>query len=174
MKKILKIIVPLIALIGLSSCDLFTYYLPKPDDTNLELWITEKITSDKLENLTLVPGMFGGDVYLGSAYSIKEDGMLSPLPQIYVAYHITGYPDTTSQDKAVTRIEITDPEITFYGITLNSETKQIETAMKNEKFDVSYNEQGYLNASKKSVNFVFYKNSIRITATVTNSQNVQY
>ena len=166
MKKT-KILVSLIALMGLSSCDLYTPDIPKPKDTNLELWITEKVATEKLDTLTLVPGIFTNDVYLGSAYSIREDGILHAMPEIYVAYRFIDYPNDDSY-KLVNYIEITDPNITFYGISLISESEEIETAMKKESFKVSYNAQGYINANKKGVNFAFYQNSIRITTSINN------
>ncbi|MCH5171872.1 MAG: hypothetical protein J1F31_03465 [Erysipelotrichales bacterium] len=173
MKKTAKIMISLIALIGLSSCDMFAYYLPKPKDTNLELWITEKVSSDKLETLTLMPKIHGENIYLGSSYSPNEDGMLNSMPSIYVAYRITNYPNTSSDNISVTYIEITDPEITFYGITLGSTFEEIENSMKKEKFKIEYTDQGYLNASKKNIEFSFYGTSIRITAFVNNDQVVE-
>ncbi|MCH5179911.1 MAG: hypothetical protein J1F32_01700 [Erysipelotrichales bacterium] len=162
MKKT-KILLSIIALMGLSSCDLSTYDIPKPNDTNLEFWITEKVTSDKLESLSIVPGVIGNDVYLGSDYSLNDDGILHSMPTFYVAYRLTDVQD--EEFKIVTYIEITDPAVTFYGISINSTSEEIENAMTKQKFKVSYNSQGYINASKKSANFAFYNNSIRITTT---------
>ena len=119
----------------LCSCDAGKY-LKRPDDTNLELWITEIVGIEKLreKGCQLVPaGIFGAALYLGSKYELIEpaNDNLYGLPEYYVTYFISGYPDL-SDHSAVTNIEITDPEVTVYGLTINSTLEEAKARLGNK------------------------------------------
>ena len=52
-------------------------YLDRPEDTNLEFWITQKVEWKDFEEkgCTFLPGWFGADEYLDSRYqAVEEDG----------------------------------------------------------------------------------------------------
>ena len=107
----------------LCSCDIGKY-LKRPDDTNLEFWITEVVGYNSIieKGCTFVPlGIFGGSAFLGSKYELIDptDENYVGLPESHVMYYTRGYPDY-SNHSAVTSITITDPEVTVYGLTINS------------------------------------------------------
>ena len=101
-------------------------YLNRPKDTNLEFWITQRVTFNDLEDkgCTYLPGWMGADEYLDSRYEADTSGEMAVAPEIHVTYLVSGYPDTID-DRAITHIEITDPTITVYGLTINSTDNEI-------------------------------------------------
>ena len=156
----------------LNACD--KYYLDKPADTNLKFWITQRVTDDDFKDCTYLPGWFGAAEYLDGRYepvSISEDGYQRiTKPEKYVTYLVTGYPDTLD-DHAVTRIEITDPKITVYGLTLNSTTEEIKTRMSELSAEKTEYDREY---TIEKAYFSFKTDCIRISVPVTNKQNIIY
>ena len=145
-------------------------FLDRPEDTNLEFWITQRTTPKELENkgCTFLPGCFGGEEYLDSRYSAVSTENMSYAPEVHVIYLITGYPDTLDES-AITRIEITDPSITVYGLTLRSTDEEIRARMKGIAYSYAYKSFAIKNCS-----FVFSSNRIQISVPVTNNQGVVY
>ena len=171
MKKSL-ILLPLLAL-SLTSCG---KYLDKPEDTNLEYWITERVTLEQAieKGCTPIGGMFGGDMFLGSAYEMVEDeDHHKQLPEAHVKYILTGYPDTTNK-YAVTSIEITDPEVYVYGLTMASSKEEIDIRMKELKFNAITDEYGRGRYNKNNCTFIFDEKHINISASVSNIWHVIY
>ena len=149
-------------------------YLNCPSDTNLEFWITQRVTDDDFKDCTYLPGWFGASEYLDSRYKaikVEEDGYKGiTKPEKYVTYLVTGYPDTLD-DSAVTRIEITDPKITVYGLTLNSTTEEIEKRMSELSAEKTEYDREY---TIEKAYFSFQTDCIRISVPVTNKQNIIY
>ena len=67
-KKISKTLLFSTILFSISSCTVTKKFLERPENTNLEAWITEEINANVVEKFKYFPGMFGGDMYLGSKY----------------------------------------------------------------------------------------------------------
>ena len=111
-------------------CSCSTFYLKKPADTNLDFWITERAERQEFEEkgCALLPGWFGAAKYLDHRYVAEESGDMAVAPAVHVTYLLSGYPDA-KDEWAVTRIHITDPEITVYGLTMNSTNTEIEDRM---------------------------------------------
>lgn len=155
-----------------------TFYLDRPDDTNLEFWITQRVSFEDLEEkgCTYLPGWMGADQYLDSRYEADTSGEMVVTPEIHVTYLITGYPDTLD-DRAVTRIEITDPSITVYGLTINSKDAEISKRMAGLADSFSYVttvNECYLSVTIKKCSFSFMKEKIVINVPVTNNSGVIY
>ena len=130
----------------LCSCDVGKY-LKRPDDTNLEFWITEVVNYDSFveKGCTCVPaGIFGASLYLGSKYELIEpaNDNLYGLPEYYVTYEVCGYPDY-SNHSAVTSIVITDPEVTVYGLTINSTLEEAKARL-GKKATYKETEDGFM------------------------------
>lgn len=53
----------------------------------------------------------------------------------YVYYSVSPYPTYSSEDKYITKIYCSDPDITFFGVTLESDADAICKAFKNAGFD---------------------------------------
>ncbi len=153
-------------------------YIERPDDTNLEFWITQRVSIKDLEDkgCTYLPGWMGAEEYLDSRYKADTSGDMAKAPEIHVTYLITGYPDTLD-DRAITHIEITDPTITVYGLTLNSTESEIREKMNGvaDSFsNMTENDENYLAFNVKNCSFSFMPEKIVISVPVTNKKGVQY
>ncbi|MDE6585949.1 MAG: hypothetical protein K2K80_04645 [Clostridia bacterium] len=182
-----KIILPLlfsIALIITCVCAGCSDEIPeKPDDAALEFWLTQDMSEIDLKGYYFIPGTFGGSEFYGKDYrpteTVGEDGEIHKVnPQHYVIYTITAYPDYADGGKYITTIEITDPEITVYGITCNSSLKEFDETMQNLGYTVS-EETATLHsakAGKVSFRFVSYENKgkLLIIVNVTNKYGIIY
>jgi len=173
MKKslITLIIIPIL----LSGCAT-DKYLQRPKDTNLLFWITQRCSGEdfKQAGCSFIPGWFGAEEYLDYRYELLEVGDKYSethhytIPPKHVTYVISGYPDALD-GYAVTSIEITDPEITVYGLTMNSTNQEIENKMKQLQF-VKKNDAYF----KNNCTFNFSSDFISIKAPSTNKHHIIY
>lgn len=102
--------------------------LPRPQDTDLQFWVAEKVSDADLDGLQFLPGMFGGDQYLAGGYAAPEGS-----PRSCVVYTVTAYPDYSSNGGAfdtVTGILVTDPAVRVGGITCSTSLKEFESAFR--------------------------------------------
>ena len=128
MKKIICLFLLLAMLsVSLTGC---VRVVDRPEDTNLEFWITENVTDYDFSEYTYVPD-WGIGSYYGKDYSpVAVTVNRYPVePEHCVIYTAGSYPDVLSKGKHITRIEITDPAVTFYGITMESSDEEIIAAM---------------------------------------------
>ena len=179
MKKLLILPIVSIMLFGCSNSNnnaTSKSTLKRPNDTNLEYWITERVTTEQLEKdgCTFLPGWMGADEYLGSKYQLNEDGT---IPDIHVTYLITGFPDLLD-DPAITKISITDPEVTVYGLKIGAK----DTDVFNRASRIENATMGYATGIEEccpfikvqDCSFVFGTTSIEISVPVTNNQGIIY
>lgn len=167
--------------ITISSCnksDEDSIYLERPKDTNLEFWITQKVTYKDLEDkgCTYLPGWMGAEEYLDSRYTADTSEEMAKAPDVCVTYLLTGYPDLLD-DPAITRIVITDPSITVYGLTINtSESAKIERMHPIcTRFSfVTTTEECYFSCGVGRCTFSFMSDRIIIDASTTNNNNIVY
>lgn len=173
-------IVSFLAALSLLSCNKASdsLYLKKPKDTNLEFWITERVTSIDLEDkgCTYLPGWMGAEEYLDSRYTADTSESMAKAPEVHVTYLLTGYPDTLD-DPAITHIEITDPLITVYGLTMESKDNQITSRLHDLADSFSYittTEECYLSVKIQNCSFSFMSTKIVIDVPVTNNSGIVY
>ena len=177
MKRVLSALFVLLLCVGLFGCGQKSNAPPRPRDSTLEFWITEDVGnvdfSDHDEG-----GMFGGHMYLGKGYHTYrlEDGQGPMLPDIYVAYIVTAYPDYSSGGQFVTRIWITDPAVTVYGLTVDSSLEEWDAVMREMGYKVSSPEGSrvYHRAEKDGFSFFYGDGSLTISAEVTNKQGIVF
>ena len=94
-------------------------------------------------------GMFGGNMYYGTGYVPTLDENEQQVdPEHCVIYTVTSYPDYMNKAQHITRIEITDPEIELYGLSINSSKEDIK-AIKEFGFNSIRIPFHYKNISKK-------------------------
>ena len=155
--------VVLLGTLFLSSCSSKeNIYLPRPQDTNLKLWITQEVSEDDLKELELYEPGFGVDKFV-------HDN---------VYYEISPYPDCSSNNSCVTSIEINSPSYYVYGITIESDLSYVYNKLTENGFQFidNSNEQEYVTSvsyQNGNVNFSFTKNeSIVLKAIVTNNNNI--
>lgn len=171
-KTLIPIATFIFSLFSLCSCN-ESKFLDKPEETNLEFWITEKVDNNQFANCTFLPGLFGGDMYLDSRYEalISEDGgSMAVAPEIHVVYTVTAYPDYSDNESYITKIDITDPNINVYGFTITSSQDDISKTMNKLGFS-----SGDTNCwSKNNCMFSFDKSSIHISAKVSNNKGIVF
>ena len=155
-------------------------YERKPSDTNLEFWITENVKGYDFSEYHYIPG-WGCEGYYGKDYAPITDPPEgeSSEPEYYVKYTISAYPDHSSYGWRITSIEITDPEITFYGISMESSEEEIISAMKKHGYTRIVDEDDdsgirRLEFEKGNIFFRFNDSEIYIRADVTNRFGIMF
>lgn len=150
----------------------------KPDDTTLEFWIAEDVSSVDFSTHIARTGVFGADEYFGYGYSPTVENGEQILPQYYVIYTVGGYPDTSDDWNYITRIQITDPEVTVYGITCNSSLDEFDKVMKGLGYKIHEETTTMHSATlgKVSFRFVSYngEGELSISVKVTNRKGIVY
>ena len=171
MKRFILISLALIlCLPAFSSCG---RRLSEPEH-DLEFWIGENVDGFDFSEHQPKYGIMGGFEYYGRGYvpTLAEDGWQID-PEHCVIYTLTNYPDYSSNSLCVTRIEITDPAVRVYGLSLSSTADEIRSTMASEGFTVTGTDAS-IKAEKDNFRFIFTKDSIRITAEVTNHFGIVY
>ena len=132
MKKLIPILLSIILL--LPSC---SPRLSEPDH-DLEFWIAEDVNDFDFSSYQPKYGIMGGWEYYGTGYvpTLDENGQQID-PEHCVVYTVTNYPDYSTNSRHVTRIEITDPAVTVYGLSLSSTAEEIRSTMTAEGFTVT-------------------------------------
>ena len=163
MKKIATLLLCIVVLLTVVGCS--SNKLEKPE-TNLEFWIGENVDDVDFSSYQMKYGMFGGNMYYGTGYVPTLDENEQQIdPEQCVIYTVTSYPDYMNKAQHVTRIEITDPEIELYGLSINSSKEDIKNVMEEQGFTVIEVEYG-ITAEKGKVTFNFNKHSNSITIRV--------
>ena len=113
------------------------------DDWSFDKWILDEYDAEYFNNsLAARLWDFGPAAYYDSAYGTKDE---AEIPEQYVAYAVEVFyreDPERYEDKFVTYIEITDPTVTLFGVSLKSSPEEIIEALENYGgFYISYNEQ---------------------------------
>jgi hypothetical protein len=176
MKKWIALLLSIFTLIFFVGCS--STSLEKPE-TNLEFWIAENVDGvdfSAYQEKHRYGYMGPGRLYYGTDYqpTVDEEGRQVD-PEIYVIYNVSPYPDHSSKKQHITGIDITDPSIVVYGLTVNSTEKEIEETMKNNGFDAVAlgNNQG-LEWVKDKYHFSFFDGHIYANVEVSNFWKIQY
>ena len=150
------------------------------ENTGLEFQITERVRDDDLEGHDEIYGWFGAREFLGKGYkaiTAADEGGMTYRPDIYVTYIITSYPDYSSGDQCVTCIVITDPKVTVFGLSTESDPAEFDRVLKNKGFKVEVEEYGAVpihRASKGDISIHFENKTITIRAEVTNKEGIVF
>jgi len=146
--------------------------IPKKD-TNLEFWIAENVDEVDFSSYQEKYGLMGGREYYGTGYvpTTNKNGEQVD-PEECVVYTVTSYPDYISNKRHITRISITDPSVTVYGLTINSSADEVENVMRSYGFKNSSGQgQTY---TKGKVSIRFSREAIRINVKVRNLFKIQF
>lgn len=176
-KKTFLLVTILVLTLGL--CVGCTGKIPeKPDDTTLEFWIAEDVSSVDFSTHIARTGVFGAHEYFGYGYSPTVENDEQILPQYYVIYTVGGYPDTSDSWNYITRIQITDPEVTVYGITCNSSLDEFDEVMKGLGYKIHEDSDTMHTATLGKVRFGFVsyngEGELSISVKVTNRKGIVY
>ncbi len=162
----------LMSVSSLSSCNQ-SKFLDKPNNTNLEFWITEKVEREQLKDCTYLPGSFGASLYLDSRYDAitsNNANSINIAPDVHVTYLLSAYPDYSDGGLYVTSISITDPTINVYGLTMASRTEDIISTMTS----IGFSKGAENRYSKNNCVFTFRESEIIIGAEVTNKKGINF
>lgn len=175
MKKIICIVYLITLLYFCTSCTVQTT-IPRPEENNLEFWITDDVTDFDWVGHDEIYGGFGFREFLDKRYKAVitgENEYDRGYPEYYVSYHVSSYPDYSSKTKAITTINIADPTITIYGISFNSSLEEIEKAMKENGLRRNTKDERCC-FTKGNINIVFFDKQIIIDAESTNRFGIIY
>ena len=156
--------------------------LERPEDTSLEFWIAEKVSTEDFEGHYRVDDAFGCYLYYGKGYQPveSEEGGGPVQPEHCVKYTITAYPDYSSNQgnfDTVTRIEITDPKVSVYGITCRSSLTEFDRVFTD--LECESQDKGIIHIArigKTNISFADYGESAVLTVwvEVTNRQGIDF
>lgn len=136
MKKLIALLLLLCTLtLLLSSCG--SKKIEKPEDTNLEYWLLEKLDTDGCTELYIMGS--NAHYYLAKGYEaeVNEKGHLV-APKAAVTYMVKRYP---YRDWGllwrISTIHITDPNVFVWGLTINSSREEFVETMTELGFEFS-------------------------------------
>ena len=140
---------------------------------NLEFWIAENVDKVDFSKHQIKYGMMGGTEYYGTGYvpTVDEHGQQVD-PEHCVIYTVTSYPDYSDKEQHITGIYITDPVISFYGISLNSSFDDFERLITQQGFQITDSNENSRTAQKGKYSITFTKEWIRIRVEVENKYGI--
>lgn len=146
--------------------------LSKPE-TDLEFWIAENVDGVDFSKYQIKYGLMGGTEYYGTGYvpTVDEHGQQID-PEHCVIYTVTSFPDYSDKEQHVTGIYITDPEVEFYGITVNSSFEDFENKIKAQGFEITTSNEHHRTAEKGKYSISITKEWIRIRVEVENKEGI--
>ena len=149
--------------------------LPPQPNTNLEFWIAENVDGVDFSGLQEKYGMIGGREYYGTGYvpTTDEDGQQAD-PEHCVIYTVTSYPDYSDNAQHITGIYITDPNVEFYGITLNCSMEEFTELIRMQGYEITESGDNFVKAQMGKVWITFTAEWIRIGVEVTNDQGIVF
>lgn len=149
----------------------------RPEDTTLEYWLTDVFPTEDMENHDEIPGIFGARLFLGKDYkALNADDGNKLLPEIYVYYLAGSWPDEINYGRYITKIEITDPEISVYGITIESTYEDFDKVFSDMGYEIK-KDKIYHEAVLGRFSFCLKKTSVPkliLKAEVTNESGIVY
>ena len=160
--------------------------LEMPEDTTLEFWITEDVGNVDFSQHSEIHGWMGAREFLGKGYeAIHIPGEGDRHPRHYVSYIITDWPDYESGGRFVTDIEVTDPTVTVYGLTVGSSFEEFDAVFKAMGYELSWADGAIKTrvAKKGRIKFTLTRAvwdnpqvipKIRISAKVTNHSGIMF
>lgn len=171
MKKLSVLFLLSFILFYLTSCSCIrtANYLERPSDTNLEFWITENVKFDDLGDYFIEERTKYLFDFYGKGYEpfINDAGVWED-PKHCVKYSVSGYPDIRSRKTAITEIVITDPKITFYGISLNSKFDEFDKILKDRGYIITSSDDYMHVANKANIIISLSNKYLKIRASVYN------
>ena len=157
-----------------------------PKNTSLEFWITEDVKDYNWTGHEEIYGWMGAREFLGSGYKKNEDPTGSNQhPEHYVSYVITAWPDYADGGEFVTDITVTDPDVTVYGLTIESTYEEFDAVFEPLGYELSWSDGAIETrvATKNGITFRLTRAvddnpnvvpMFRISAEVTNHKGIVY
>ena len=117
-------------------------------------------------------------MYFGTGYSNPyTDGR---YPERYVAYSVAAWPDYADGGQYITRIDITDPAVTLYGLTAGSSFEEFDAVFRGMGYALHTLDDGFTvthTAAKHGVSFIFQAVQgggavLSVSADISNRENI--
>lgn len=142
--------------------------------TNLEFWIAENVDNiDYYSKYQAKYGIQGGYEFYGTGYIPTTDENGNQIDPVHcVIYTVTSFPDYSNREQHITHIYITDPNIEFYGISLNSTFEDFDYYIEKQGFEITHSKENSHTAEKDSFWITFSKEYISIGYRVTNDNGL--
>ena len=150
------------------------YFPPKPEDSALEFWICDDGRLVDWRGHDEINGLMGGREFLGKGYRKSEQG---ERPPVRVSYILTAWPDYADGGSYVTRIAITDPAVSVYGLTVESEPAEFERVMTSMGYKVESVNGSLQLAVRDGFTFSLYCGDapeLNISAEISNREGICY
>ena len=114
--------------------------IAKPEDTNLEYWLFDEPNK---ENLTLVRSGRSYKLFLASGYENVDVKYTCEPNAVYYKTNKTSI--GLINRNRISQITITDPEVTLWGLTINSTHEEFHATLTQVGFEETYwnEEYGY-------------------------------
>lgn len=114
-------------ILGLSSCKIDINN--RPNGYYLNYWLKDEVDITTLDQSLIYEIRYGGTVvFLDSNYEFIIEQEEKKLPENYVLYY------TNLEQTKVRGIEIKDPSISLYGLSMNSDKEDIDKTLTNMGF----------------------------------------
>lgn len=120
----------------------------------------------------------GGRQFYGKGYApVSVDDDHNARPDTYVIYTLTAYLDYSDDGLFVTRIEITDPAVSIYGISCGSSLDEFDRAFQDLGCEIQDN--GAWHIAKHGKTKVIFNasdddRSISVSVEITNRNGIQF
>ncbi len=145
----------------------------------LSFQILESVNPDILSaEFDEIDGHYGAREFLDRGYKAvidEENGGMRTLPEAYVSYTVTHYPDYADSEWAVTGIVIKDDNVKVFGKTVSSDIRYLDQILAEKGFGVDTLGDGPRHlATCGDISISYGNGEIRITAEVTNREGIVY
>lgn len=130
------------------------YIPPKPQDTALEFWICDDGSQVDWREHDEIGGWMGAREFLGKDYHAGEQG---ERPPVRVSYLLTAWPDYADGGNYITTIEVTDPAVSVYGLTVESGPAEFERVMTSVGYEVEWVTDSLQRAVRDGFTFSIYR-----------------
>ena len=150
------------------------YIPPRPEDTTLEFWICDDGSRVDWREYDEIGGWFGAREFLGKDYRAGEQG---ERPPVRVSYLLTAWPDYADGGNYITTIEVTDPAVSVYGLTVESGPAEFERVMTSMGYKVEWVTDSLQRAVRDGFIFSIYRGNapeLHISAEVGNREEIVF
>ncbi len=151
-----------------------SYFPPRPENTALEFWICDDGSLVDWSGYDEITGWMGAQEFLGKDYRMSGQG---ERPHVRVSYILTAWPDYADGGRYVTTIEITDPAVSVYGLTVESAPAEFERVMMSMGYKVESADDSLQRAVRDGFTFSIYHGDtpeFRISAEVGNCEGIVF
>lgn len=162
MKKILSLMLAALLLLSLCGCkNTDKWFLDRPSDTDLSLWITEEVSEAVFSEYTATAySVLGGNAVYEKGYtSVLTSSGERADPEHFVKYRVDQH---TNGKRYVTLVSVTDPDVRVYGLTVESTLAEFDATMEAAGFTVTAMDENLHIAKRYNVEIEFDRRGLLV------------